>query len=38
MGSMSFCPCIGCMFVSCVHPVVVSQRCILHDFEFVNAG
>ena len=31
MGSVSSCRC--CMFVACVHPVVV-----LHDLQFVNVG
>ena len=38
MGSMSISSCICCMSVSCVHPVASSQCCILHDFQFVNAG
>ena len=38
MESVSVSSCRCCMFVSCVHPVAVSQCCVLHDLQFVNAG
>ena len=38
MGSMSLSSCKCCMYVSCLHPVAVSQCCILHDLQLVNAG
>ena len=39
MVSVSVLSCRYCMFVSCVHPVaVLTQCCVLHDLQFVNAG
>ena len=42
-GECEVSSCRCCMFVSCVHPVVikhfiVNQCCVLHDLQFVNAG